>query len=95
MVRRVHCIVKGEVQGVGFRAFTQRHAGRLGLTGWVRNLFDGNVEIEVEGPEQLVREFMENMRAGPRMAAVEEVEILETEQSEERRHNDFTVRFDN
>ncbi|CUT02300.1 Acylphosphatase, partial [Candidatus Kryptonium thompsonii] len=44
-----HIIVKGLVQGVGFRWFVQKHANHLGLKGWTRNLSNGDVEIEVEG----------------------------------------------
>ncbi len=44
-----HIIVRGLVQGVGFRYFAYRHAVNLGLTGWVRNLYNDDVELEVEG----------------------------------------------
>jgi acylphosphatase len=56
--RRVHCIVTGIVQGVGFRYYTRDEAMRLGLRGWVRNLDDGNVEVVVEGPEEALQQLV-------------------------------------
>lgn len=51
---RAHVIISGRVQGVFFRAETQRAAERIGVTGWVRNLPDGNVEALFEGPRKRV-----------------------------------------
>lgn len=53
-MKRVHAIVSGRVQGVGFRAATHRHASELDLTGWVRNQPDGTVEFEAEGSRENV-----------------------------------------
>ena len=53
---RVHLLISGEVQGVCYRATTREEAERLGLKGWVRNLDSGQVEAEIEGPEDLVEE---------------------------------------
>ena len=53
-VGAVRVVVSGRVQGVWFRAHTERKARELGLVGWVRNLPDGTVEIEAEGPEEAV-----------------------------------------
>lgn len=63
-------IVEGIVQGVGYRWSTQREAQRLGLTGWVRNLRDGTVEAEAEGPADRVDELLAWMASGPRGAHV-------------------------
>ena len=49
---RVHAVVAGLVQGVGFRYFTVMTAGKLGLGGWVRNCYDGSVEVEAQGTRQ-------------------------------------------
>ena len=57
MAKQVHCVVRGRVQGVFFRASAQREATRLGVTGWVRNLSDGSVEIVAEGEDERVREL--------------------------------------
>ena len=62
---RAHIIVSGVVQRVGFRFFTQRLAHEYGLTGWVRTVPDGKVEIEVEGERGLVTDFIEEVRVGP------------------------------
>lgn len=73
--RRVHLFISGRVQGVGFRAFTQRQAKGLGLTGWVRNLRDGRVEAIVEGPKDKVAQLIEKVNRGPRAARVEKVDV--------------------
>ena len=72
---RKRIIVKGIVQGVGFRWFTQRHARFLGLGGFVKNLPDGTVLIEVEGSRDSVDIFIEKVKLGPSHAVVEEVVI--------------------
>lgn len=72
---RVHIIVEGLVQGVGFRWFVYRHAEALGITGWVRNLYDGNVEIEAEGERSLLEEFIKQVKIGPRSARVTNLKI--------------------
>ena len=78
-VRTVHASIRGRVQGVGFRAFTQRHAHRLGLKGWVRNLPNGEVELVAAGPEQSLARFEERLRKGPRGAKVERVVLSPAE----------------
>lgn len=64
-MRRVHVTVSGEVQGVGYRYTLQHVAQRAGVTGWVRNLRDGRVEAEIEGPEDAVDEVLAWMADGP------------------------------
>jgi acylphosphatase len=71
----VHITVQGLVQGVGFRYFVYRHASRLGLTGWVRNLYDSEVEIEVEGDRSMVEELIKEVKVGPRSAHVKDLKI--------------------
>jgi acylphosphatase len=68
--RRLHAVVRGRVQGVGFRDATAREARRLGLAGWVRNQMDGAVEITAEGDEAALRELEAYLRHGPGMAKV-------------------------
>ena len=63
-------LVSGIVQGVGFRYFTRRAARALGLIGWVRNLNDGRVEAVAAGPEEALRQFIEQVRTGPGGAQV-------------------------
>jgi acylphosphatase len=63
------------VQGVNFRWFTQRKAQQLGLTGWVRNLWDGRVEAVFEGAENPVRQAVSWCHTGEQPARVDNVEI--------------------
>jgi acylphosphatase len=70
-----HITVSGLVQGVGFRFFVHRHASRLGVRGFVRNLYNGDVEIEVEGDRSLVEELIKEVRVGPRAAQVKDVKV--------------------
>lgn len=71
---RRHLIVIGRVQGVFFRQSTLHEAQRLNLGGWVRNMPDGSVEIEVEGEEQTVAELVRWAHSGPPSARVESVQ---------------------
>ena len=68
-------VVSGRVQGVGFRFFTQDIARREGLTGIVRNLADGRVEIVAEGDDESLTRFEAALRRGPSHARVEHVEV--------------------
>ena len=67
--------VSGMVQGVGFRFFTQRVAEELKLSGWVRNLPDGRVQAEVEGPRPRIEELLGRLRVGPRLSSVTDVAV--------------------
>ena len=71
---RLYIRVSGRVQGVGFRWFTSITAARLNLTGWVRNREDGDVEMEVQGDEGPVEDFVRAVSRGPRYAVVENME---------------------
>lgn len=78
-MKRVHVMVSGEVQGVGFR-YSMRHvAQRAQATGWVRNLRDGRVEAEVEGTDAAVDAVLAWARRGPAGSTVSRVEIDEIE----------------
>ena len=68
-------LIGGCVQGVGFRFFTEAAAAREGLRGWVRNLPDGRVEIEVEGDAEAVERFERSVRRGPPGARVSHVQV--------------------
>ena len=71
---QLHGVVTGSVQGVSFRAFTQRRALELGLVGYVRNRSDGSVEFAAEGLRADLERLLDVVRVGPWMAAVENVE---------------------
>jgi acylphosphatase len=66
--------VRGRVQGVGFRYFAQRAASELGLTGYVRNLEDGGVEVYASGPAEQLPRFAALLQRGPRGALVQAVD---------------------
>ena len=68
--------VNGLVQGVGFRFFTQRAAARHQVLGYVKNLVDGRVEVLVEGSENAVKAFHEELLVGPSFSRVEQVEEI-------------------
>ncbi|GAK60245.1 probable acylphosphatase [Candidatus Vecturithrix granuli] len=69
-----HLYVSGRVQGVAFRYSAIRQAHLLGVTGWVKNVFDGRVELLIEGDDAAVREMTAWCYQGPRAAHVTEVE---------------------
>jgi acylphosphatase len=71
---RVHVIVRGQVQGVGYRWFAARQARHHALTGWIRNRADGSVEAEVEGPRAALETLLAEFRRGPAHAVVSGVE---------------------
>ena len=73
---RAHLYVSGWVQGVSFRGYARKRAQYLGLTGWVRNLYDGRVESVAEGPKSKVEQFIGMVREGPPAARVEDVEVV-------------------
>jgi len=71
----MHAWVSGRVQGVNFRNFVQLHAKQLNVSGWVKNLPDGRVELVAEGDEKALKELEKFIRTGPRAAKVTNVEI--------------------
>lgn len=89
--RHVHVFVSGRVQGVGFRAFVQREALGLELTGWVKNLQDGRVEAVVEGPNEKVAQLLEQIKRGPRAAQVAKLDAQD--EPYEGTHQTFEIRY--
>lgn len=76
-IKRYHLLIKGRVQGVGYRMSTQIAAQKIGLTGWVRNLSDGQVEIVAEGDLMQLKQFVDWAWQGPRFAQVTDITINE------------------
>ncbi len=70
---RLEVSVSGAVQGVGFRYFTLDAALELGLTGWVRNMYGGGVQVVAEGERVSLEQLLRNLRRGPHSARVDEV----------------------
>lgn len=85
----VHLVIRGRVQGVGFRYFVVRRAASLGLTGWVRNRPDGAVELEAEGAKPALEALVEAVGRGPTGARVSGMD--ETWSDRDARHRDFEV----
>ncbi|HUV35773.1 MAG TPA: acylphosphatase [Patescibacteria group bacterium] len=88
---RVRIVVRGVVQGVGFRYFTLHLARGLGLGGYVKNRVDGAVEVEAEGEEGTVRAFLDDLSSGPRAAHVTGLEVENLQPG--GGYNGFEVRF--
>jgi len=78
--------VKGRVQGVGFRYFVRQEAIRFGLCGYVKNLYNGDVEIFVEGDEKIMQLFKDTLKKGPHYGEVSELLV---------KHVPYEERFDN
>ena len=72
-MRRIRAIVSGRVQGVAYRASTCTEANRLGVVGWVKNRDDGSVELEAEGPDDMVAALISWCHQGPPAALVARV----------------------
>jgi len=70
---RLHATVEGRVQGVGYRYFVQETADLLGLSGWVRNRWNGDVEVVAEGDRQTLEKLLTALQRGPRAAYVARV----------------------
>jgi len=88
---RLHAIVHGYVQGVGFRANTQRHAATHAITGWVRNNPDGTVEVMAEGAQHAVKQFERFLQRGPSAADVNHVETTYSAASGD--FSSFNIRY--
>ena len=75
---RLKAVIRGEVQGVGFRWAVQRHAGQLGLTGYAENLPDGSVRVEAEGDPDHLDQLESFLHQGPHWAEVESLDSQRT-----------------
>ena len=82
-------LVRGRVQGVGYRFFAEDVARALKLAGWVRNLPGGDVESYAEGPRPVVESYIEELRRGPSMAHVEHVSV--DWQPPQNRYDSFSI----
>jgi len=75
MNARAHIFLSGRVQGVNFRGYTHRLANELSLCGWVRNLYDGRVEVVAEGEKADVEALIDKMKSGPPRARIESMDV--------------------
>ena len=83
--------VEGIVQGVGFRFFTQDKAQEYNLKGYVKNIYDGSVEIYAEGEKSILEKFITDIKRGPRMSRVESTDIRWIDV--ENQYESFTIKF--
>jgi acylphosphatase len=90
MNKTINCFVSGRVQGVCFRMETSQQAKILGLTGWVRNLEDGRVEVVASGEASIIDQLREWLAQGPSMAKVINVECHAIEY---QKFPDFSIRY--
>ena len=81
MLRQVHLFIRGDVIGVGFRAWTKIQAKKLEINGWVKNNFN-EVEAMLQGEENKVDEMIDKLKAGPPVSRVDDVEIMDEEAKE-------------
>jgi acylphosphatase len=84
----VHLIIKGKVQGVFYRATARDEAEKLGLTGWIKNTSEGNVEVVVNGSQELIDRYIAWCWKGPSRAKVESVEVKDLQ---EERFDGFQI----
>lgn len=70
-----HATVKGRVQGVGYRFFTYDEARAFGINGWVRNLYNNDVEVMAEGEKEILDQFLRQLKKGPALARVSDLQI--------------------
>ncbi len=82
-------LISGTVQGVGYRFFAEGWANQLGIRGYVKNLWDGNVEVYAIGGEAQLEEFKRHLAAGPRSARVTHVE--EYDEPVNNQYNGFAI----
>jgi acylphosphatase len=74
-VKAITAIIHGRVQGVWFRGSTQQKANELGITGWVKNTLEGNVELEAHGEKVQLEVFIAWLFKGPKYSQVEHVDV--------------------
>ena len=87
----LHFLVKGRVQGVGFRWFVHREASELALNGWVRNTEDGDVEVVASGTAEDIAELRASLKKGPRGSRVDRVVEHHLDEAEARDLQSFRI----
>jgi acylphosphatase len=81
-MKKLHAYISGRVQGVWYRASTQKTAKSLGIVGWIRNLTDGRVELVAVGDEASLNQLLEWCYQGPELAEVTHIDVSWSELSE-------------
>jgi acylphosphatase len=90
-IKTYRVIFSGRVQGVGFRYFVESIAVKYGIKGYVRNTYDGKVEVVCQGEEEDLRHFIEEIKKGPSFSVVTNVEIEEIEDRD--KYSIFEIRY--
>ncbi len=90
-MKRIHLIVHGRVQGVGFRYYTLATARRLGILGWVKNRSDTTVEIDAQGDAKMLDRFLKAVRKG---SPASRVDRIRTEQKNPTQFHSFEIRYE-
>jgi acylphosphatase len=88
---RAHVLISGRVQGVAYRYFAEKYAKSFGITGWVKNLYDGRVEVLAQGDREDLDLFLARLKEGPRLALVEDFDVTWEEFTDE--FQDFQIAF--
>ncbi|KIY21489.1 MULTISPECIES: acylphosphatase [Mesobacillus] len=88
---QLQIIVSGKVQGVGYRYYTQMKAIQFGITGWVRNLREGGVEILASGAKDNLEKFIDEVRRGNPFSTVDHIEVNEIENTET--YKSFAIKY--
>jgi acylphosphatase len=86
-----HVVISGLVQGVGYRWFVSRKAQEYNLTGYVKNLYNGDVEVRIEGHKAMILDFARDLKVGPRSGHVTDIKIDWGEYRGD--YDNFNVRF--
>ena len=89
-MKKLHAIITGRVQGVGFRYFVQKAANDRGVTGWTRNLSDGSVEVEAEADPDALEDFRQALWQGPVLSRVDDVKESQTDATGQ--YSGFSIR---
>ncbi|MBE3089371.1 MAG: acylphosphatase [Actinobacteria bacterium] len=84
-------VLFGRVQGVGFRYFVESIVSKYDISGYVRNTFDGKVEIVCQGEEEDLKQFIDEIKKGPAFSAVTDIKIEEIEDS--KKYSIFDIKF--
>jgi acylphosphatase len=88
---QLQIVVSGEVQGVGYRYYTQMKAIQYGITGWVKNLQGGGVEILASGERANLERFIDEVRRGNPFSNVNHIEVQETEKTDS--YKSFAIKY--
>jgi len=88
---KAHLFIEGRVQGVFYRAFTRNLASKLGINGWVRNLYDGRVEALFEGTREIIEQAIQECWRGPSGSSVANIDVQWEKSSGE--YKGFEIRY--